>query len=717
MTPRERFLSALLRPLVGTGELGLAAWTQIEKWLDEAGAGSADLDRAAERFERRDARAEKQKWRRFARLALVAAALVSLLAPVVRPATVVIQMNEDLFDIWGVVGSHWFQCSDYFPDFQSSDTTGEGFGVALARGLTPEQALVLRGDPKIQSNAARTGALWRKHFPDDPAAFYDFLRWNLMEHGKLPDGSLETAERLDPENGYVDLLAASIIFKRSHGKVFGSYDKEKLIRGLGLFHRAASKPVCTGRSAEWNRKRTAGFRPTDNYSTFIARYSLRRGEQWKKRDIFTSLERSIRWAAGQLRNTVDAADPVDHEMATQFVDDWLKIMPKLAAIRGDLADIQGTRQVIVESADSLRWMCVALRLKLASASTGKIRHAETSIDRLRGEAHARDRLWVWHGMGDGGSMLAGAGLRDRNALAEVLRQSAGDVKIDSGDLTPGRLADYCDFEWVALRPISLILLFLAGLVLLFWRFMSFPSWFFGRRLAQSLLVADWAWILGLGVVAPLAWHVLATRLPVFRAREISLCREGILVPTTQAAALLLLLLSALIQCSRWRLSRRLRVLGFGTRRFAWGGWLPVTAAALALPAAGLPAFVESPWVPDIASRVVFAGWPPFVWIFMPAAALLTLTLLWLASLFFGVFAGHGDRTPFRAAAAFVFASACVPTVLILLLAASPAAKLEFRHWLARDPVLFVSPEYDGMTKYEFKTAEYLRERTLRSFGE
>jgi hypothetical protein len=300
----------------------------------------------------------------------------------------------------------------------------------------------------------------------------------------------------------------------------------------------------------------------------------------------------------------------------------------------------------------------------------------------------------------------------------------GVCESDPTVLVPGRLADYCNFEWVALRGAGLGVLLLAGIVGLFWRFMSHPSWYFGKRLSGSLDALDWAWILGCGVFLPLIWHGMVTRLPAFGARELSLDAIEFIQPVLQELATLFLILASTIQALRWRLARRLAVFGFGCRRFAWFWWLPVAGAALALPLASLPVFVSESWsrsfLVSLFSRVGSGavstgslGKLPVLLPLVPSALLLLILFFWMLGFFFGVFIGRPKRTPFRAAASYVFASACAPVVLVLAFVASPLVKMEFRHWLFRD-IPVARPEWNGLGKYEYLKSKRIQEQMARA---
>jgi hypothetical protein len=703
-TPRERFLAALLASARGTAEEMQAARKLAGEWLDAAGASEEKTTSAAERFERADRRKFK-KLRRFARPTLALGAAVALLTPVARPLTEHI-VRGDLDNANLIFGSFSFWCQGFTPILSSLyDENEPAYQRALVRGLTPRQALVLRGNPAIQPPSRRAEALWRDHFPDDPAFFHEFLRQLDQKSAPVLENASKTAEGIDPENGFAALAGANHlaigVFARKRGTPPGSpreyelRDKERLARCLALFHKAARKPVCTQRIDELERKRTSPFQPTGNPSTHMARYLRDSSNGWSFFDL-SALAFTLRHEAERLSRTGE------RRAMSRLVDDWLKVSRALASNRDNPSESYNAF-ILLSCTKPFLLACRALNLDEEAEILASIRN--------------RSNAPAWQTFVQTNLRNNKALENQMSALARENVSKLGVVAVRPPDLTYGRMAEYANFDWLALRAAGLLLLGLGGLAAVLWRFLSPPSWRFGKHLARILSATDWWLILGIGVAVPLAWHGLVTSVPAFRSREFGVWASEQIQPSVQAGATFLFVLAALFQTSRWRLARRLEVLGVSRARYFHLGWLPVLFAALALPVTAFPSFSGIDWTPAIAKSPVFDSWSPRIWPFLPSLALLTSAVVLLFLFLMASLAGRAGHTPLRAAAAYVFASAGAPAVLLLALVASPLVRIELCHWLSKDPVTDIRSEWNGQSRYGFSATRVAQQHMLQVLWE
>jgi hypothetical protein len=730
--PRERLISALLARLKGSDEQKMNARSLLCRWMDSAEPSNETLRLAAERFARAGS-GPFAKWRRASGVLLVVAALAVLLVPAVRPIKGFEDSIEasrsyfesDLYDrtsghtgldrFWdGVVTMHWFQCSGYFPyDFRTapsgSGRASDEFAAAATRDMPRAEALAFSGIVHVSQPWERAENLWRNYFPENPTCFYNYLSEYETAYKPLPENAVAIAKSIDPDNGFAAFMGGTgekgVYWTGNYednARLWTVRDEKQWRRSLDLLFQASGKPVCTRRTAEWNRRCTSGFRPTSDISVAIARYqSWATYRNHKIRKFYSGGAFAV--AAYRYAETGDK----------QAIRDLSAACLRLARLLVEGAETSNelylAQNFLCDFADSLHKICKTEGLDEEAAAFSRCR--EVLLDESR-----HDRPMNGYPSPARPFLDRHAGLLDRRILLAVDGVFVGDVPVDPEDLVPGRLADYCDIEWQAIRVVGFCLFLFGGVAAVFWCVVSPASWRLGKRLARMPGLADRAWILGLGTLAPLAWHVLATRTPLFHARDFGLaCDElptALLVAVQDIATLLLIVVST-IQAVRWRLGVRWRVFGPAPRRFVRFWWAPVALSASIIPLAGLAAYWSGSWVPSRVDSLAFLGLPNRWVVLLPPLVLLAGVFLWLVGLGFASLADRNRRVPFAAAASLVFASSCAPAVLVLALVASPLVKLEFRRHVLADPIIQILPEWDGTTKYEFLHVAKNRERMLR----
>ncbi|RYD31250.1 MAG: hypothetical protein EOP85_22950, partial [Verrucomicrobiaceae bacterium] len=79
----------------------------------------------------------------------------------------------------------------------------------VAARLTPSQRLLVFGDRSKTSITEKTKALWDSD-PKNASFYAEYAEAHLQEKGKLPEGFLETAKRLDPDNAWFTHVAAAV---------------------------------------------------------------------------------------------------------------------------------------------------------------------------------------------------------------------------------------------------------------------------------------------------------------------------------------------------------------------------------------------------------------------------------------------------------------------------------------------------------------------------
>ncbi len=270
---------------------------------------------------------------------------------------------------------------------------------------------------------------------------------------------------------------------------------------------------------------------------------------------------------------------------------------------------------------------------------------------------------------------------------------------DLSTLEPARMAEYATADrYQALAAAVLLLPVLAGAI--------FESIRRGKRvnglasgLAPLFSGADGLWLLGLGLLAPFAWHWGITRLTPCGWRDGSTSEFGYHAHTLQAVVGLLLMLVMTLQTAQWRLSRRAAFLGLGPRHL-WIGWAVAGMTAALLPLAGL-----GRWLPTEQAD-------SFVRIYLGGCGIPLLWLLWQGgAILFGSNANALGGVMLARAAT-------LPLLLgiILLSALQPMMVATEKSWMAKDEVTGWNSSR-GMTKQEARAIDTLAARCREAFAD
>ncbi len=711
---RSRLVAAVLRSFSGNVELEAAARRSLEEKLGETDPDDLLVEEAAERFDAAAARAPK--FGRLLRLALLAGVLGVVFWP---PA---IKSERDMFlaeKLGRRLASSPFDLPGPLAPKERDRVVGFLFPSAEA-----EQKLLLSAD-----SATSAEVLWRQHFPDDPAIYYHFVRQQMGENGKLPEDFLATAGRLDPDNAYAPLLAAAKLSRKAVRyclappgdsskpliqkplKTCAVKDEKAYRKALGLFALASEKTRLDDGRANFFARCLENQPPPGEDSTFMLRklrcvwYFLYLSDS---SDIiaYTGLEDLIITRAAELK----AAG--DKEGLAEFAEQWLDFVPKAASSKPFMINSLIWRYFIASTGRHLLAYCRELGLDEEAVRLKPMVVAACEMIDARRDASDQENAAV----------LLRAGILGFDEIPMLLNVIGNQLPVDAADLTADRLASYTLFEWLVAHGGVVVLVFGAGFCLLGWFRWGGLGRTLGKRMAEGLTPRDWAWILGLGILAPLAWHGVVTRIPAFHARDIFFhipIEKKYLFSTTpvivnvieehsplniigilQCLSTLILLATATVRVASWRVAKRGRVFGFGRKRFAsWFAWTGPLAAALALPACGIPAMVFA------------AGGAPEPRQLLPAAALLGYAVLWLL-----VVSGRAAfGLPSRGLERAITARVLVPAILMAAVALGVAGRLaaaEHRHWMARTPFGVLSPRYDGVTKYEHLATRWIQEQLL-----
>jgi hypothetical protein len=285
--------------------------------------------------------------------------------------------------------------------------------------------------------------------------------------------------------------------------------------------------------------------------------------------------------------------------------------------------------------------------------------------------------------------------------------------LTDSDLKPMRLVDHellsRLFSYVAWTLLGLCACLAAG-----YRFrVSVMSRRLASRMGDQLRPSDWGWILAAGVVLPFVFVMGVNRLTPLGGREFGVRGMNLLMPAAHFFGLLLLWLTLPLQMVRWRLAKRAG--GFGFPGPSLMGCLAAVCAAAFVPLVGWAAVSELDrfWLnalqldPKYTSRILLPFWA--------AAALASLSLLWVTGSVALALLGRSDRHLYRATSALVMVRVFAAAMLLIALA-SIGFKASERYWFKRDWMSKFDVAGPGWSAFESKVAAQMRKELRETLG-
>jgi hypothetical protein len=267
--------------------------------------------------------------------------------------------------------------------------------------------------------------------------------------------------------------------------------------------------------------------------------------------------------------------------------------------------------------------------------------------------------------------------------------------VHESELEPGRRAERAMADRmmaVAAAILFGVLAWLAGLE--GWR-RAQPVGGLADGVGGLLRLSDFAWICGLGIALPAAWHVAVAGISPLGCRDYAIAFEETKPIVLSAAGSFLFATCMLVQSARWRLAKRGGLLGFRTA--LWPGWAIAAIAALFVPAMG-------------AVRYLTKGQEDFLNFGSAAAGLPLLWLLWRA--FAMILCPRRVALP-----GVIVCRMLVPCFIgasLLLLASAFLLKREESKWVQRDRLAHPDPAGSGMSVADARVAETLRNQLLHA---
>jgi hypothetical protein len=556
---------------------------------------------------------------------------------------------------------------------------------ALSEDLTEEERLLLGCREELEN----LGRKRRLHLlvPDNPAYFAEYAESSVARTRSLPPDFMESAALIAPDNAYFLLFAAGRIcihcieWKKSTSPSGPEWEYDIMNpavfeEALALIEKAAALP---------------GFESYSN-PMIAARVRL------LPTKTIAELTRASMYAY------VGSSGMSEFQYVGYLLSARAEQLSKAGRKEEFLALVEQRDAVVTHLGRNpdLNLYGESVHLGLASKTARDFQFASDRlgltelVETYRMQSAAlmvyEDRLAIRRHMEDDPLWVARHASLTHSRIPSLAREVLSPPPFSSADLESRRRAEHEFLGGYGIRAIALFLPFTALLVFLF-RFVSAPTIRLpAKRMTGVLGMTDWAWVIGLGIVSPIAFLLFVTRLTPLGGREYGVTYFQMAFPCVQIAALLLALLIAPAIAVRLRLGKQLACFGFGDR-FT----VPLALAVLAMLAvwslAALP-FVERF---GTGRHIVLAA--------LAAPPALCLCLLFANSLR-SILGKPAARLAQCTTAIAVLPA--YPIAIILLCALTPIYSAGEKRWLAKETLLRIDPDAADLGAYEFKVAAQKR---------
>jgi len=527
--------------------------------------------------------------------------------------------------------------------------------------------LLVFGDETQESNAARWKALWDSE-PENPGFYLVYANAYQRDFDNLPPDYLEIGAKLDPGNGWFQLMAsadqteAAITRQRRpggkpgerHSGVASPYtieDPELLEALIQQVHEAAHAEMLDNYAAELGERRYAALPPPDGILVNLWRSTV----MGMTSTGYIHLQRLAQLVAAAAQHQAESGDLAAFQV---LVEDWEILTHRLLDRQVDLLDNMIIRVSLGATYPSFRDAAITLNAPEKEALIQRelrIREHAIKLDEARAARDSEHDQISRHG-----SVLTSL------TLPMISSQVLEPPPVTKAELLPATRAD----NGLVARVLSAGLWVLLALAVLLLGMAEVGD----RRIFKSLKhrltslfhARDHAWIIIAGGIVPILFY-LALRYATPLARlDWGPRLTFYAIPLAQFACLLIMILSWSLVIARWRLERATGFLTWKRGRFRLH-WLILVCAPLAMLMSGLavpfgPVSTISLW-----TTAILAG----------------INILWLLGAF-SLRAFAKSRHRLRRAC---IADAMIPALIVAMLAPPllvPHFHGEEHHWLAKD---------------------------------
>ena len=548
-----------------------------------------------------------------------------------------------------------------------------------------------------------------EHDPQNPALFSLYAVCHLHATGSLPEGFLETAGRIDPDNAWFAYLAAAAESREAVRLEAKSF---RFVRGKRVANPASwtvLAPDRYQRTLEILRKAKG----------------LRRFDSYQSRNMEMLL-----WRLPQRTREEHGDSMVYCGIVVQIGKFGFRGLVDVISASAWMAGRDGDRpayDLMIDAGEAL--LCLLLTEEPTTASN-EILNYSVATGLANGFAEAasaggwpeevtrwqfllkRCRMHLnachnneFHVDGQAADPIRVTGyLNGFGAQVRTLNQFSRPMAHTDGELRPGRLMEHEMMSWL-LSWVCFLVMGLWLVVFVFYQYRIAPLVrMVAERFEALLHPGDWVRIFACGVMLPFILVMGVNRFTPLGGRDFGFAGTWMMLPTLHFAGLVIAWLAAPWLLIRTCLAKRVRVFGFGHPHWVlWLGWISITA-----------------FVPVIGFSVLDGG-PAEFWrkwtdtppgdspqLFWVAAALMIFSVSILLIAAATALIGSNNGMLRQALVARVMARVCAVAMLVCAVA-SLGFKWAEHHWFAVDTMLKIDPSVPSWTRYEYQCALRMRE--------
>lgn len=568
---------------------------------------------------------------------------------------------------------------------------------ALPVGVTEEGRLLL-GDPDMD-DLEQNRRLYHL-FPENPAYFAEYAQTFVSQMSSLPPDFLESAALIARENAFFHYLAAGQIGKKSveRKKSDTPPPPKRVVDGVRL------RPL--PREGEYEIKDPAAF---EESLALIAEAAALTGFETYTNPMIAARVRLLPTdtTAEFARALMYAYGGSSGMIQMRYVSDLLCARAEQLSKSGrkeEFLALATQRDALIAQLGANPDMNLVGELVYAVIAAGTATNFQAAADRLgllemavsygkQSDAFQKERDLrdIAQSKESDPFPEKKASTLHRLALPMVGRQVSSPPPLTDADFEPMRMAEHELLGGLGIFTIALVIP-LAALVVFLFRFVAPPMIRVpAKRMAGVLGMVDWAGVIVLGVVLPILFFLIVTRLTPLGGREYGASNFLFLFPGIPLVALLLTILIAPAIIVRWRLAKRLAPFGLGDRFM-----IPISLAILAMIAA---------WSLAALSCLERFGMNSLILAALAIPPALCLGLVF-ASALRAMFGKPAARLVQCTTALAVLPA--YPIAILILCTLTPIYSAAEKHWLAKETLLRIDPDAPDLGAYEFKIAAQKR---------
>lgn len=659
----ERFIAAAIRPLGDNAEMQMMAGLELRHALEQGKIEPQKVAALAKRLESANGDQRLHRWF-YGAVALVSVVALGLGIQVQR------RWESACFGLFGM----------------SDPITGAFPHLPLPRAaiinepdllgdFTPDQEELLFGSQR--SPYGREFESLSKRYPEDPAIFAEHAK-RLSASDELPGNFIETADRIDPDNGWFRYFAAGCAARKAVDLI-GNYkppryrikDPALLDEALELMKEAAELPKFDSYRDEILLRRLAELPPGDDFlgRLFLQEYATSEGG---KDHGHRATGHAIGAKAEQLAAKGEA-------------EEFRKLCQTQQALA--IRVIENAKSTTLDS------LWAALVLKLPSPLT--MSKAAKDLGLNEEERHYQRIEENSEKVKKRRESRRTEELHARSST--ISRRTRWDAfsaePIDLDELKPALRAEHALLDRFLSYVGWLVFLLASGLAALC-RFRHGKQ---ARLLSLSLLktlgTKDHLWIMGAGTVFPFGCYLAAEHVPLFAGTDWSV-HSALPGNGVRLFATIALMLSLPVAIATWRLA-----LHFGEppkRRWTWPGKIALAAAIAAWLCGAVMTSVRSLDAEFTQAGIILAGIP-------------------VAYYFVGGLLRVLVRDRSDALRGLLLSRATIPAYIsgmLLMAIATFLFRAEEKAWISKDTLTKIDPSVPAESRFDHETAMQIRADSL-----